>query len=822
MANTLGVCLLAVLCCANLSFARQLPKECSKGPTYWCQSLSLSAQCHLVNPSTNAASRATRMSGLLTIIAFPSITEKIPFCFSLLEKDGDNIARFCNPVLSRTISLRGGGGTYWADLWSVIGSLVLARTSITHLTECSVTRIAADCGAVAHCSSTVWETREQKVINHNDVSDKFIRLFGELKDVNDMINEEYLGARIESACHDVPFAPIAKQCKDNTAGLQQYVQHVLKSKASAQTMCAIIGIFWPKQSYPQDNDSICKICTDMVTQARDQLLSNETQLIPLKIVRSECIKLVDDFVPELVETLSSEMNPQAVCSVAGLCNNAKIDQMLIGYNAQLALREGCNNCSRTVSALRKRFDATSYEDFLVRLLQSWRALSECLQYCENIVEAAKDLTPHSVCHVTGQCAYKYHQHDEYDFPEDTADECLHLAEQYYPLIYEFLTKGLNPAETPTVRVIAPTPPSDVAGVLPIERMFVGQPQNKVACSFCEYFLHYLQVELSDTNTISGELILLRRSRVLPIERMFVAQPQNKAVCSYCEYFLHYLQVELSDTNTIERVTAAVDTACDKLPSSVNAECKQFVDEYGPSVVALLVQEIDPASLPSSVNAECKQFVDEYGPSVVALLVQEIDPASVSYTYTACDKLPSAVNAECKQFVDEYGPCPLCLFAVEQLKAMLKDDRSEESIRKALDSLCTHLSTKLQTSCVNFVDSYSQQLVEMFLLFLIVETNEIPDNTVNGHPVSAPRAPPKTVCVVCEFVMKELDEQIKDKHNDHMPKSVRGECDQFVQKYGELVISLLAQELEPAKICEELKLCPKDGGITAMKGTQTVP
>ena len=60
----------------------------------------------------------------------------------------------------------------------------------------------------------------------------------------------------------------------------------------------------------------------MVKQARDQLLSNETQsdlkavfegtcdLIRIKAVRKECDKLADDFVPELVEALSSQMNPQ--------------------------------------------------------------------------------------------------------------------------------------------------------------------------------------------------------------------------------------------------------------------------------------------------------------------------------------------------------------------------------------------------------------------------------------------------------------------------------------------------------------------------------
>lgn len=60
----------------------------------------------------------------------------------------------------------------------------------------------------------------------------------------------------------------------------------------------------------------------MVGQARDQLESNETQeeikevfegscdLIPISIIEKECKRLADDFIPELIEALSSEMNPQ--------------------------------------------------------------------------------------------------------------------------------------------------------------------------------------------------------------------------------------------------------------------------------------------------------------------------------------------------------------------------------------------------------------------------------------------------------------------------------------------------------------------------------
>lgn len=83
-----------------------------------------------------------------------------------------------------------------------------------------------------------------------------------------------------------------------------------------------IKAVWEKQHVPEDTDSICKICLDMVGQARDQLESNETMgeikdvfegscdLIPLKVVKTECKRLADDFIPELVEALASQMNPQ--------------------------------------------------------------------------------------------------------------------------------------------------------------------------------------------------------------------------------------------------------------------------------------------------------------------------------------------------------------------------------------------------------------------------------------------------------------------------------------------------------------------------------
>lgn len=39
---------------------------------------------------------------------------------------------------------------------------------------------------------------------------------------------------------------------------------------------------------------------------------------------------------------------------------------------------------------------------------------------------------------------------------------------------------------------------------------------------------------------------------------------------------------------------------------------------------------------------------------------------------------------------------------------------QASIRAALNSLCNHLSAKLRTECVDFVETYSEQLIEMLI------------------------------------------------------------------------------------------------------------
>lgn len=75
------------------------------------------------------------------------------------------------------------------------------------------------------------------------------------------------------------------------------------------------------------------------------MFEGSCNLIPIKLVRHECIHLADDFIPELIDALASQMNPQVVCATAGLCNSIKVDMLITEYKVgQSFVKALLDNC----------------------------------------------------------------------------------------------------------------------------------------------------------------------------------------------------------------------------------------------------------------------------------------------------------------------------------------------------------------------------------------------------------------------------------------------------------------------------------------------
>ncbi|CAG9854593.1 unnamed protein product [Phyllotreta striolata] len=672
----------------------------------------------------------------------------------------------------------------------------------------------------------------------------------------------------------------------------------LTSAADCHATKHCIQTVWMHKKLEPDDSSVCQICLEMVKEARDQLESNETQELikevfetecsyfRIKPIVKECDKIADNYIPDLIDTLASQMNPQLVCSVAGLCNNEKIHQMIEASDEVPQVKVAsntCQGCHTVVNILEDRFAKMTKDDLLHRFLQFCGKLSSFSDGCSNIIityfeEIYRHLQAHlnanEVCLMSGECSAQFHEHrarieitpnshigyvsvgnkkddlpcalceqlvnhlknllvantTEIEFKQvleglckqtgQFSGECTELVDQYYEEVYNFLTTHLNSTEVcEEIGICSVTEHQEsfIAPLLPAD----GESAKKaieISNSQAKPLVH-IKLSSDVSNTRVYPAIIAEQQ--LPIDTMMPHTEllYNKQVCEFCEYFLHYVQNAITDPKTEEKIAEVIDEACDKLPTSVNETCVDFVNSYAPALIAILAQEVDP--------------------SVVCPLIKAC-PSSDSH------------NVEVFMQAKSDSKCPLCLIAVTKLEDLIKNNNTEEQIQEALKKVCSTLPQTLDNECDDFVTTYTKQLVEMLIddfkpeevcvaLKLCtdsrpasklppyvfrhvegnIETNVIPDNTINGQIIGKNldgTVQEKPQCVLCEFVMKEIEDELKDKKTADeienavknickiMPSSIRKECDDFIDKNGNMIIQLLIAALEPSEICTMMKLC----------------
>ena len=621
----------------------------------------------------------------------------------------------------------------------------------------------------------------------------------------------------------------------------------------------------------------------MVKQARDQLESNETQelikevfegscaLLRIKPIVVECDKIADNYIPDLIDTLASEMNPQVVCSVAGLCNNARVLQLIAetGIEAQRPKAYNrCNGCHTVVSLLQKKFDGMSRDEVLQSFLRVCRDMGSFSDSCSNVIisyftdiyaHISQNLNPTDVCLMAGECSAQFHTHvknvditpmshvgfvnKQDDLPcelceqlvvhlrdmlvanttesefkmvleglckqtQGFKEECLGIVDEYYEKIYYFLANGLNGTVACSLIDICPAP---------------GNNYEQKDVPLYSLLNHKNAEKAKNIMGVSATDLQLPIERVMP---QTVQELYNEQACAFCEYLLHYIQMAITNPSTEQEIKDVVYHACDRLPRSVNQTCVEFVNTYGDAFVAILAQEIDPSTICPLIH---------------------VCPARDSKDVEIFMQQPTSA-----------GNCPLCLFAVTKLEEMVKDKKTEENIKQALDNLCSHLTNNLAKECVDFVNTYTNELIEMLEADLTpqevcvylklcndtkpaeplpavikvtrtdIEDNEIFDQTIGGveqdslieanEPESLDEIVSSPQCILCEFVMKEIEDRLKNKNDEEevkkivhdvcnfMPGTVRKDCNDFVNKYADTVIQLLIASLQPNEICSVMSLC----------------
>lgn len=639
------------------------------------------------------------------------------------------------------------------------------------------------------------------------------------------------------------------------------------SECSAVKHC--IKAVWEKQAVDEDDDDVCTICKEMVGEARDQLTSNQTMeelrevfdgscdLIPIGIIAKECKKLADDFVIELVETLASEMNPVTVCTVAGLCNSARVDKLLEQQSqASLSNMGGdCHICRDGANSVKQQLRVTpksQMEDKLLELCGYAGSYSDAckatvLDEMQNIYMWLTQSFGDGVCDLTGVCSEAFqnvpstqpqagkdiqcefcekviqHWLDVYasdasleefkmvldaicdKLDKNRADHCKHIVNDYYIPAFEFIKNEINPHTVCALVGLCGSggflqvgPETPITSLLATPQnaieMIPLQPAIRVAGNEGINSLPRVPLQQSPRGPVALNGPLYMPNSLTVME---------KPTCVLCEYVLHEIQKFLTDGQTEEEIRQEVDAICNYMPGSIEKECHEFVNTYAPAIIQMLVEEIDPQQICTMLHL-CDQKANILGDDAGLLSLQMS------------------------------SNCEMCEFALNEVFSVLNDTDNQDMVRNVLDSICYRLPSSIDRTCEAWVDKYTNFIVHMIV-------NEMtPDEICRAMDMCKDDLPALEVeetlelskdtgCVLCEYVVTTLDGLLDDKPTEQeiesalesicsiLPSTITKECDGFVEKYTELVIQLLTKEISPDQLCQMIGLCSSTGNVVEHGG-----
>jgi saposin len=184
-------------------------------------------------------------------------------------------------------------------------------------------------------------------------------------------------------------------------------------------------------------------------------------------------------------------------------------------------------------------------------------------------------------------------------------------------------------------------------------------------------------------------------------------------------------------------------------------------------------------------------------TIVSLAGAEF-PKTISYDIVNINDDDKEQPNPVKQVPTVSVTCVVCEYAIGMLQKDLKENATQDEIRASLDALCEKLPSAIINECESLVTQYSEELIDALVLNLTPEQTcrylmlcQPPSKPTADVVMVAPEArdskmmdsflvydPLKEMtqkrklkvevspgCILCEFVMRELDDILKDNRTE---------------------------------------------------------
>ncbi|XP_052689256.1 uncharacterized protein LOC128167523 [Crassostrea angulata] len=707
---------------------------------------------------------------------------------------------------------------------------------------CSHARNAKACGAVQHCLDTVWSKQIIKEESQPASCDLCKMV---VKETRKMLKSKSRDIKIVEfftmACQFLPDESLKKECSVLATESELLIK-LLKSNISDEQLCAAVkqckGFEDKTHQYPKGvpkvSGKVTKICKDCVAFFGDikQLIQDNSTIDQIKDMLKNvlctqlpseeglCDFIVDELVPQLLQTLGSEVDPQVFCNMMGFCNGTNINKALvtrIQYRTELKKLnkakiggvEECDLCKEVMSKVRDMDrDPTNQEKIKAYIKTDLcEKLGSLADQCKTAVDEyadilfeliANELDPTTVCTMLGFCKTTYYVAAMPILPgiqlkpkvnvqeKPKAGELCDLCQMVINELDSMILKNSTTQEVEKAL-------NSVCKRLPAK---YSDDCSDFVKQYAPAILDLIGQELDPLTVCTVLKLCTSESKKLVIQKPV----ESTTECVLCEMIMKEVDTILQGSKVKEEIESALKSVCDRLSTGDLAkECSNFVMQYTEILIDLL------KSMPP------KEVCSKLG-----LCTADKAPAKqqLHHVKLVSDKHNSVSHL---RSVDASVECVVCEYIMSEVDNILKENRSREAIENALKMVCSKLPSTISQECTDFVNQYADLVIN-----LLIQEGD-PKTVCKALNLCQASAKAKSVdasveCVLCEYIMSEVDNILKENRSreaienalkmvcSKLPATISQECTDFVNQYADLVINLLIQEGDPKTVCKALNLC----------------
>jgi len=525
---------------------------------------------------------------------------------------------------------------------------------------CSELSIAKTCGAVQHCTTTVWKNQQIKS-SETEVCEFCQSIVDDVhKFIASRKTEDEITHYLVTACAIIPDSAIADECKTIVQQFTPEIMDLILSGVSPKMVCGLLhlctgvkdtakhaSVIVPLSSImPATGSAVTanepKICTDCKAFFGDivqEFVSNTTvseieSLIDQEVCsqlgtyRDMCNQVVKEFLPEVMDYVQQALDPNLLCQSMGVCTQTS-DQarlifsfikssspMLVDSLAEVKSTETCLLCKTALAEaremIRNKAIQSALEDFLTNdICTKMGSLKDgCTavigQFAGEAFEfMATVLDPDTRCRGLGFCTANASSSDASAIVRQATPPVMSSvsAPSAECILCEYVMKEVlslienNRTETEIMAAL-----DKVCSLFP--------SSSKQSCldfvnTYGRAILSLLETQVS-ADEICTVLGLCKTQTVQNVKlEIKVDDPQT---CLICETVIQYVETLVTENATVQEIDDALKKVCNFLPDTMKTQCDNLVNEYSQLIIQYIVTQYDPKKICTLIKV-CDGTVD---------------------------------------------------------------------------------------------------------------------------------------------------------------------------------------------------------------------